>query len=167
MLLDLAWWHEVRWRSDYEGHQSKETTKEFKILFIGIIYKARWKAMKKKAFIWLLSLPTFLHLRMTHPGWDQKFINFNLQWEEELDFLHAVAIQAGQQFQSNHSLPVLSSRTAKICITSKILCVPFPVNRFFNWRLTNIEVGFILQQFLKNTIESQGFKSTWKWFWTA
>ena len=42
----------------------KEATKEFKILFIGIVYKATWKAMKKKAYIWLLCLPTFLHLRM-------------------------------------------------------------------------------------------------------
>ena len=52
------------YRSDYEGHWSKEASKEFKILFIGIVYKATWKAMKKKAFIQLLCLPTFLHLRM-------------------------------------------------------------------------------------------------------
>ena len=69
MSLDLAaaWWRNSRsvgWRSDYEGHQSKEATKEIKILFIGTVYKATWKAMKKKAFIPLLCLPTFLHLRM-------------------------------------------------------------------------------------------------------
>ena len=44
----------VGWRSDYEGHQSQEATKEFKILYIGIINKATWKAMKNKAFIPLL-----------------------------------------------------------------------------------------------------------------
>ena len=67
MSLDLAWKrnpHSVGWRSDYEGHWSKGASKEFKILFIGIVYKAKWKAMKKKAFIQLLFLPTFLHLRM-------------------------------------------------------------------------------------------------------
>ena len=65
----------VGWRSDYEGHQSKEATKKFKIFFIGIVYKATWKAMKKKAFIWLLCLPTFLHLRMR-----PKSIDFALHW---------------------------------------------------------------------------------------
>ena len=67
MLLDLACRRNSRfvgWRSDYEGHQSNEATKVFKLLSIGIVYKATWKAMKKKAFIWLLCLPTFLHLRM-------------------------------------------------------------------------------------------------------
>ena len=34
-------------------------------------------------------------------GWDQQSINFDLQLEEESDFLHAVAIQAGQKFLSN------------------------------------------------------------------
>ena len=35
-------------------------------------------------------------------GWDQKFIIFDLQWlEEGSDFLHTVAIQARQKFQSN------------------------------------------------------------------
>ena len=71
MLLDLTWWrnsHLVGLRSDYEGCQSKEASKEYKILFIGIVYKVTWKAMNKnlKAFrvIQLLCLPTFLHLRM-------------------------------------------------------------------------------------------------------
>ena len=67
MSLNFAWWRNSRsvgLRSDYEGHRSKEASKEFKILFIGIVYKATWKAMKKKAFIPLLCLPTFLHLRM-------------------------------------------------------------------------------------------------------
>ena len=40
-----------------------QPTKEFKILFIGIVYKATWKVIKKKAFILLHCLPTFLHLR--------------------------------------------------------------------------------------------------------
>ena len=68
--LRLALWrssHLVGWMSDYEGHQSKEASsskQKFKILFICIVYKATWKAMKRKAFISLLCLPTFLHLRM-------------------------------------------------------------------------------------------------------
>ena len=50
---------------DYEGHWYKdlEATKEFNILLIGIVYKAIWKAKKKK-FILLLYLPTFIHLSL-------------------------------------------------------------------------------------------------------
>ena len=70
------------------------------------------KAMKKKEFIPLLCLPTFLHMMMR-----LKVHCFYLQLEEESDFLHAVAIQAGQNFnqtfEENGSL--LSSITAKIC----------------------------------------------------
>ena len=43
---------------------SKDTIKEFKILFIGIVCKATWKTMKKKAYIPLLCLPKFIHLSM-------------------------------------------------------------------------------------------------------
>ena len=48
--------------------------------------------MKKKAYIPLLCHTTFLHLRM--------LIVFDLQ-KKKSDFLFAVAIQAGQNFQSN------------------------------------------------------------------
>ena len=86
------------WRSDFEGDWSTEATTEFKILFIGIVYKATWKAMK--AFITLLCLPTFLHLRIrpkNHGFWSALI----LQWERESNFFHAVAIQAEQKNQSN------------------------------------------------------------------
>ena len=135
MSLDLVWWRNscsMGWRSDYEGHWSKEASKEFKILFIGIVYKATWKAMKKKAFIQLLCLPTFLHLRMrpkVHLFWSALI----QQWEAESDFLYAVAIQAGQKFQSN-------LRRKQIFVTfngcqdmlqnvNEIICSPFPVTR--------------------------------------
>ena len=61
--------------------------------------------MKKKAFIPFLCLPTFLHLR--------NLIIFYLQFEEESDFLHAVATQAGQgqKFQSNLNLRTRSEKT--------------------------------------------------------
>ena len=47
--------------------------------------------------------------------------------------------------------PLLTSMTAKICIKNvdEIISWSFPVIGVFNWRLTNIEVGFILQQFFK------------------
>ena len=80
MSLDLAWWRNSRsvgWRSDYEGHQTKEASKEFKILFIWVIYKATWKAMKKKSCCFVS------HYFFTW-GWDQKSMDFNLQWEEGL-----------------------------------------------------------------------------------
>ena len=35
----------------FGGIKSKEASKEFEILFIGIVYKATSKAIKKKAFI--------------------------------------------------------------------------------------------------------------------
>ena len=98
MLLDLAWWRilcPVKWISDYDHHLSKEATKKFKILFIGILYKATWKTMKKKAFIQFISQHFFTW------GCDQKSIYFDLQWEKESNFLHVVAIQAGQKIQSN------------------------------------------------------------------
>ena len=86
--------------------QSKEATKEFKILFVGMVYKATRKFMKKNAFIPLLCLPTFR---------DQKFIVFDRQLEES-DFLHAVAIHARQKnyltFEEKRSL---LSMTAKVC----------------------------------------------------
>ena len=54
MMLDLTLWRNSRfvgWRSDYENHQSKdlEASKEIKILFIGIIYKATWKSYEKES----------------------------------------------------------------------------------------------------------------------
>ena len=107
----------VGWRSHYEGHQSKEATKEFKIFFIGIVttivYKATWKAMKKKAFIWLLCLPTFLHLRMRpkvhrFSSAMRRRIRFftccgNTSWTKKFDLA----------FEESRSL--LSSMTANIC----------------------------------------------------
>ena len=70
----ISQWCSVGLRSDYEGHWSKEAIKEFKslILFMGIVYKATCKAMKKKAFILLLCLPTVEHFYTW--GWDQKSI---------------------------------------------------------------------------------------------
>ena len=84
MSLDLAWWRNSRsvgWRSDYEGHQTKEASKEFKILFIGIIYKATWKAMKR---LGKHSSCCFVFQHFFTWGWDQKSMDFNLQWEEGL-----------------------------------------------------------------------------------
>ena len=143
------------------SHQSKEATKEFKILFIGIVYKATWKAMKKKTFIPLPCLPTFLHLRK-----DQKMIVFDLhleQWQEQFYImmlwqyklykkcpkltLHAVAIQAVQK------LSKIDLRRKQIfvifndCRRYASKCWLLPVDGVFNWRLTNIEAGFILQPF--------------------
>ena len=155
MSLDLAWWRNSRsvgWRSDYEGHRSKEASKEFKILFIGIVYKATWKAMKKPAFIQLLkfALSPNISLRENHE-WDQKSIDFHLQWEEESDFLHAVAIQAGQKNRSNlrrkQIFVIFNDCQDMLQNVSEIIGQPFPINRVFNWRLTNFEVGFILQPF--------------------
>ena len=68
MLLDVEWWriHWVGCRSNYESHWSNKATKEFKMLFIGIVYKATWKAMNKKAFIQLLCLQHFSTWRWYH-----------------------------------------------------------------------------------------------------
>ena len=71
----------VGWRSDYDGHQSKEASKEFKISFIGIVYKATWKAMKKHSSYCIVSQHFFTW------GWDQISINFDLQWEEVSVFI--------------------------------------------------------------------------------
>ena len=53
----------------------------------------------------------------------RQFIFFDLQLEEELDFLHAVAIQAGQDFNLTFekSRSFLSSMTAKICFKIMML----------------------------------------------
>ena len=164
MSQDLVRWRNSRsvgWRSDYEGHQFKEATPKFKNLFIGIVYKATWKAMKKKTFIPLPCLPTFLHLRK-----DQKMIVFDLhleQWQEQFYImmlwqyklykkcpkltLHAVAIQAVQK------LSKIDLRRKQIfvifndCRRYASKCWLLPVDGVFNWRLTNIEAGFILQPF--------------------
>ena len=161
MYRDLAWWRNLRlvgWRSDYEGHLSKEATKEFKILFIGVVYKVTWKAMRKKAFISLLSLQHFFTW-----GWDQKSINFDLQLEEKSDFL-----QAGQKFQSilwRKQIFVISNYCQDMLqINDEIISQSFLVIRVFNLRLTNIEVGFISQTLV---LELLGLKSTWNWFWIA
>ena len=148
----------VGWRSHYEGHQSKEATKEFKIFFIGIVttivYKATWKAMKKKAFIWLLCLPTFLHLR-TRPktqdfftwGWDQKTgkspsILLCNEKKNQI-FLHAVAIQAGQKFRSDlrrkRIFVIFNDCQYMLQNVDEIISQPFPVNRVFKGSL---EAGF-------------------------
>ena len=37
---------------------------------------------------------------------------------------------------------------------------PFPVNRVFNWKLTNIEVGFISQSFFQIMIKLLYLKPT-------
>ena len=151
MLLDLAWWRNSRsvgLRSDYEGHQSKEASKELKILFIGIVYKATWKAMKKKH-----SSNCFVAQHFFTWERDQKFIYFDLQWEEESDFLYAVAIQAGQKFQSKlrrkQIFVIFNDCQDMLQIVDEIISWPFPVNRVFNQRLTNFEVGLILRQICK------------------
>ena len=172
MLLDIAQWRNSRsvgWRSDYEGHWSKEATKEFKILFIGIVYKATWKDMKKKAFVWLLCLPTFLHLR-NQWAWDQKSINrwnwwklicnekkhlfFYMLWQYKLDKNFNVS------FQENRSL--LFSMTAKICfkMLMKSLGYHFPSTEF-SIRIDKHWIWFDFTTSLK-VPESAG-----KWFWIA
>ena len=84
--------------------------------------------------------------------WDQKSIDFHLQWEEESDFLHAVAIQAGQKIRSNlrrkQIFVIFNDCQDMLQNVDEIIGQPFPVNQVFNRRLTNFEVGFILQPFL-------------------
>ena len=82
--LYLTWWRNSRlvgWRSessDYEGHQSKEATKEFKILFFGIIYKATWNLLKShgEESIHLIALlgssDCFVSQHFFTQRWDQK-----------------------------------------------------------------------------------------------
>ena len=104
--------------ADYEGHWSEEATKEFKIIFIGIVYKATWKAKTKKAFFPLLCLPTFLHLRMSQ---DETKISKFLIYNEfifrffTLDMLlqYKLDKKFNLTFEENKSL--LSSTTNKIC----------------------------------------------------
>ena len=83
--------------------------------------------------------------------WDQKSIDFHLQREEELDFLHAVAIQAEQKFQSNlqrkQIFVIFNGCQDMLKNVDEIIGRPFPVNKVFNWRLTNFKVSSILQQF--------------------
>ena len=86
-------------------------------------------------------------------------LQIRLQLEEESDFLHAAAIQAvaiqaasGQKFQSDlrrkqtfvifNDCQHMLQNVDKIIISSIITGV-------FKWTLTNIEVCFILQRFLK------------------
>ena len=70
-------------------------------------------------------------------GWDQKSINFDLQWEEESDFLHAVAIQAGQKFQSNfwrkQIFVIFNDCQDMLQNVDEIISQPFPVNWVFNF----------------------------------
>ena len=67
--------------------------------------------------------------------WDQKSIYFHLQWEEESDFLHAVAAVWQYKLDKNFDLTfeenrsLLSSMAAKICL--KMLMKSFKlVNHF-------------------------------------
>ena len=148
----LAWWRNSRlvgWRSDYEGHWSQEASlsKEF-ILFINVVYQATWKAMKKEAFIQLLCLPTFLHLRMrpkAHWFWSAM--------QRRIRLLDAVTIQAGQKFPSNlwrkqiFASVILNDCQDMLQNADEIISWPFPVKRVFNQRLTNIEVGLFYNHF--------------------
>ena len=148
--LDLVWWRNSRlvgWRSDSEGPWSKEATKEFKILFSGIVYKATWKAMKKKAFIPLLCLPTFLHLRMR-----PKVYCFWSAIKRNQIFYMLFQYKLGNNFnltfEENRTL--LSSMNAKICF--KMLLNHYStisVTRGFNLKLTNMKVGLFYNHFLK------------------
>ena len=176
MSLDLVWWRNscsMGWRSDYEGHWSKEASKEFKILFIGFVYNATWKAMRKKA-----SSNCFVSQHFFTWGWDQKSIDFDLQWEEESDFLNAVAIffhlrmrpkvyrfwsamrrrirffcmlwQAGQKIRSNRRkqiFVIFNNCQGMLQNVDEIIGRPFPVNEVFNRRLISFEVDLILQPF--------------------
>ena len=100
-------------------------------------------------------------------GWDQKSIYFDLQWEEESDFLYAVAIQAGQKFQSKlrrkQIFVIFNDCQDMLQIVDEIISWPFPVNRVFNQRLTNFEVGFILQQICKREICKNMQKYVLQW----
>ena len=116
-------------RPDYGGWRSKEASKEIKILFIGIVCKATWKAMRKKHSSNCSVSQHFFSDRWV--TWVQKPIDFDLQWEEESDFLHAVAIQDGKKIQSdlrrkqifvmfNNCLDTLQN-------VDEIVSLPFPV----------------------------------------
>ena len=148
MLLDLEWWrnsHSVGLRSDYEGQQTKEASKEFKILFIGIVYKATWKAM-----IHHIALSPNIS-SLENETKSEKSINFHLQWEEESEFLHAVAIQAGQNrsnLRRKQIYVIINACQDMLKNVDEIISWPFPVNRVFIRRLTNFKVSFILQPFV-------------------
>ena len=70
--------------------------------------------------------------------WDQKSIDFHLQWEEESDFLHAVAIQAGQKIRSNlrrkQIFVIFNDCQDMLKNVDEIIGRPFPVNGVFNQR---------------------------------
>ena len=152
MLLYPTWWRNSRLvglRSDYEGHQSKEAAKEFKILFIGtIIYKAIWKAMN---LAWKRKPSSHFSVSQHFFTWGSSsfLICNNVHFEEELDFLQAVATQAGpgQKFQSNlrrkQIFVLFNDCQDMLQNVDEIISQPFPVNWVFNGRLMNIEVGLI------------------------
>ena len=146
MWLDLAWWRNSRlvgWRSDYEGHQSKKATKELKILFFGIIYKATWKAMEKKTFIWLLCWDHLIALspNISSLKDETKSHNFDLQWEEESDFYMLWQYKLDKYFnltfEENSSFNffvIFNDCLDMLQNLDEIISKPFPVN----WVLSQI-----------------------------
>ena len=110
--------------------QQPKIGKEFPFLFIGIVYKATWKAKEKKR-----SSHCSVSQHFFTWGWDQQFIVSDLQLDEE-DFLHAVAIlwQAGQIF--NLTLEVdrslFNNCQDKLQNVAEIISQLFPVNGEIN-----------------------------------
>ena len=150
LSLDLAWWRNSRsvgWRSDYEGHRCKQAKNSIFYSLVSFT-RPREKPWKRK-----LSSNCFVSQHFFTWEWDQKSIDFHLQWEEESDFLHAVAIQAGQKFQSNlwrkQIIVIFNDCQDMLQNVDDIINQPFPVTLVFNRKLTNFEVGFILQPFFR------------------
>ena len=150
--------HEKPWKRKHSSHQAVAQGTWFVSLFLHICdsKKKHWHARIAriaKTFdkIWYLwPLPTshcFVSQDCLTWGWDQKSINFDLQfymlWQYKLDKNFDLT------FREKRSL--LSSMNAKICFKMliKSLVCHLQSTKFFNWRLTNFEVDFIPQPFFR------------------
>ena len=147
--------------SGYEGHLSKEASKEFKIYSLVSFTTPHEKAMKQKAIVPLS--PNISSLEDENRSSSFLICNYKKNqifytlWQYKLDK------NINLNFEENRSL--LSSMTryaSKWCQVDEIIGLPFPIIAIygiFNWKLTNIEVGYILHQCFQIIIELRGLKS--------
>ena len=77
----------VGWRSDYEGHWSKEAITEFKISFIGIVYKATWSWSSPKAAA-QVDLPSYRVISSLDGFWAAG-IRFAVRFGEKMKVLYS------------------------------------------------------------------------------
>ena len=147
----MSWWRNSPWRSvglrsDYEGHWSKRSNQRIQDLIHWYSLQSHMKSHENCFVSQLLNISS-LEDETKSPSIlicnEKKSQIFYMLWQYKLD--------NWQKFQSNlrrkQIFVIFYDCKDMLQNVDEIISQPFPFNRVFNGKLTNFEVGFILQPY--------------------